>query len=169
MQLQNEIDSLGSSNIQIRNWKEEADECWALSTQNAPLTTILEIGLFESSQRLALDARGWLETSGTSVQMAFTLYICRSIPQIIIKHYELSFRQCSIESRASPSSASCVETVSITRQNNTTNVSGDLRIPFRKFTNRNISPNNQLERDLFTPGHKLQRLGEKVWRLQGFI
>ncbi|KAK9319780.1 hypothetical protein V1517DRAFT_31319 [Lipomyces orientalis] len=62
MNLEHEVEPLGSTTVQIGNWKKEADECWALSTQNTQIKAVLEIGLSESSRRLALDARGWLET-----------------------------------------------------------------------------------------------------------
>ncbi|KAL4921822.1 hypothetical protein BDW62DRAFT_218485 [Aspergillus aurantiobrunneus] len=137
MQLQDEIDELG-----------KADERWALSIQNTPLTTILEIGLSELSERLALNAKGWLETSNISVQVAITLDICRSIPRIIIKRYGICPRCYSIETRASPTSASCVQAISINRQNNITTVSCDLKIPFREFAGRDINPSSRRERDL---------------------
>ncbi|KAK9241876.1 hypothetical protein V1506DRAFT_525062 [Lipomyces tetrasporus] len=69
MNLEHEVEPLGSTTVQIGDWKKEADECWAVSTQNTQITTILEIELSESSRRLALEARGWLETRGSLVQV----------------------------------------------------------------------------------------------------
>ncbi|PTU20048.1 hypothetical protein P175DRAFT_0264353 [Aspergillus ochraceoroseus IBT 24754] len=82
MQLQDEIRSLGSSTVQIGNWIKEADESWAPPPPAPPLLPGIQsqlswrVGLWESASRLALDARGWLETSGLHF-----LTVCRDLPQ----------------------------------------------------------------------------------------
>ncbi|KAE8372174.1 hypothetical protein BDV26DRAFT_274624 [Aspergillus bertholletiae] len=169
MELKKEIRSRGSTTVRIGNWVKEADESWVLTTNNSPITTTLEIGLSESSQKLATDARGWLETNGTTVQVALTMAINRSRPQVVINRYELSPPQSITRTRASRSVACCVETINITRGNNTTAASGGLTIPFKKFTGRDMNPNNPLERDLFIPDYKLGELAEVVWEPQGFV
>jgi hypothetical protein len=169
MNLEDEVEPLGSTTVQIGIWKKEADECWAPSARNTQLSAIFEVGLSESSRRLSLDARGWLETSGSSVKVVITLKIDRNIPQITIKRWELCAQQYSIATRASPVSASCTDEISITRQNNTTTVAGDLSLPFQKVVGRAVDPNNILERDFLIPRQSLQRLAERVWRKQGFI
>ncbi|KAK9235658.1 hypothetical protein V1525DRAFT_255979 [Lipomyces kononenkoae] len=168
MNLEHEVE-LGSTTVQIGNWKKEADECWALSTQTTRITTILEIGLSESSRRLALEAREWLETRDSLVQVAITLKIDRDIPKITIKCWELCAGQYSISTRASPASASCTDEISITNQNNITVVSRDLSLPFQKVVGRAVDPNNNLERDFLITRRSLRRVAERVWRRQGFI
>jgi hypothetical protein len=79
MNLENEIDSLRSSTMQIGNWRKEADECWGPSTQNLQLNAVLEIGLSESSQRLALDAHGSLEANGSTFVWSKHLNLSNSL------------------------------------------------------------------------------------------
>ncbi|KAL1966543.1 hypothetical protein VTN77DRAFT_4465 [Rasamsonia byssochlamydoides] len=167
MNLRNEIDSLGSTTVQIGNWKKQADECWAPSQQATQLSAILEIGLSELAQRLAADARGWLETTGSTIEVAITMKVDRNNPQITIRLWERGPRLSLIVTRQSPTTAHCIDQIEITRTNNTTIVTGDLTLPFRKVVGR--VPNNPLENDFLIPRQKLQQVAEKVWRKQGFI
>jgi hypothetical protein len=128
---------------------------------------ILEIGLTESARRLALDARGWLETTGSTIEVAITMKIDRNNPHITIRYWERGPRLSHIATCQSPMSARCMDEITITRVNNTTTVSGDLTVPFQKVLGRN--PTVPLERDFLIPRQKLQRIAEKVWRKQGFI
>lgn len=77
MGLEREIKPLGSATVHIRNWKTEADECWATKRLSGHLNAILKIRLLETSARLTLDARGWLETRGSSIPVAITLNMVR--------------------------------------------------------------------------------------------
>ncbi|KAL4943630.1 hypothetical protein BDV06DRAFT_189533 [Aspergillus oleicola] len=56
----------------LGNWAKEPDACWAPESTD-DLTVVLEVGASESAPRLAINARGWLETPGTTVKACITI------------------------------------------------------------------------------------------------
>jgi hypothetical protein len=105
------------------------------------LTNYLEIGLSESARKLAIDARGWLETVGSTVQLVIAAKISRDSPEIIIQLWELQPRSYSIRTRASPPSAKCTKEIWLSRMNNRTVVSDSLTLPFEKVVGRAAKKN----------------------------
>jgi hypothetical protein len=71
------------------------------------------------------------------------MIVDRDTPDISIQRWELPGTQHDMPRVAIP-----VQTVTTTRSNNTTDVSGDLNLPFREFVGRDIDPNSVVERDL---------------------
>lgn len=88
MQADDDMDPLGSSTVTVRNWTREADCCWLAST-NPQLSFVVEVGLSESSQHLALAARGWLESRSSSVQLVVTIAINRENPELVLKTIDI--------------------------------------------------------------------------------
>lgn len=152
----------GSTTAQIGNWTKEADKIWK-SVQNMQMTTILQVGSSESSQILALDARGWLETKGSSVQFAIVLEIDRNTSQITIKRWERC-QQSSNTTQALPKSAIRTDEISINYHNNMTTVTGDLSLLLEKLVGRKVNTNNSLERDFVIPRRSLQAIRESLER-----
>ncbi|KAL4766517.1 uncharacterized protein BDW70DRAFT_126143 [Aspergillus foveolatus] len=66
----------------LSNWAKEPDACWAAESME-DLTGVLEVGASESAPRLAINARGRLETPGTTVKACFTINISRANNLII--------------------------------------------------------------------------------------
>jgi hypothetical protein len=169
MDLDDELDDLGSTTLRFGSFSKEADGCWAPALQSTNPTLVLEIGLSESSRQLAIDAQGWLESRGSTVKLAVIMKINRDDPEIVVRRWELRPRQSSIRTRASPLSASCTQEVRMFRSNNTTMVTGDMILPFQKVVGRLVDPNNPQEQDFTITQQKFQKLAEKVWRKQRFI
>ncbi|KAH8705065.1 hypothetical protein BGW36DRAFT_353490 [Talaromyces proteolyticus] len=167
MNVMRELDSLGTSTVTIGNWTKQADECWAPKAQDTNLRVIFEIGLSESSRHLAMDARGWLETQGSTIELAITMIVDQSNPSITIQLWEKDVRQYNIRTRNRPEQAYCVQEMTIVHQNNGTIVSQNLVLPFKAFLGRD--PQDAIERDLILTRSRLQTLAEDIWRKQRFI
>ncbi|CEJ59508.1 hypothetical protein PMG11_08132 [Penicillium brasilianum] len=179
MNLLQHIDPLGSTTIPVGNWKKEADCSWGPASVNTGPSFVVEVGLSESTRHLALDAHGWLETPSSSVQLAVTINITRTNPEIVLRRWELTPRRYSVRTRSSPSSAQCTALIKISRTNNATSVTGEfyvngtatatrqLNLPFAKITGRNPQP--PLERDFVIPEQALENFAEGIWRRQGLL
>jgi hypothetical protein len=168
MDLDDELDALGSTTVRFGSFSKEADGCWGPALQSTKPTLVLEIGLSESSRQLAIDARGWLELRGSAAQLVVIIKINRDNPEIVAQCWELRPRQSSISTRASSLSASYTQEVRMFRSNDTTMVTGDMILSFSKVVGRLIDLNNPREQDFTITQQKFQKLAEKVWRKQGF-
>lgn len=82
------------------------------------------------------------------------MIVDRDTPDITIQRWELPDTQPDMPRVAIP-----VQTITMTRSNNTTDVSGDLNLPFREFVGRDIDPNSAVERDLRITRQRLSKLG----------
>lgn len=179
MDLDDEVDTLNTMTVTIGSWKKQADCCWAPASQSTALSLVAEVGLSESSQKLAIDARGWLEISTLSVQLVITIEINRQTPEVIIHRWELRPRQYPLSTRSSPFSARRTATLKLSHTNNATSVTGEsqtdnttttvtqLDLPFEKVVGR--PPNPPHERDFVISEQQLRKFGEKIWRKQGFL
>jgi hypothetical protein len=87
MGLRWELDTLITPTISIGDWYRVADCCWSPAGKNPSL--VLEVGLSESSEKLASTAKGWLGTPGSSVQMVVTIDINRDKARVLITLWEL--------------------------------------------------------------------------------
>ncbi|KAJ5562827.1 hypothetical protein N7461_001588 [Penicillium sp. DV-2018c] len=114
-----------STTVTIGNREKGADCCWAPTSTNARLSFVVEVGLSESTRQLALDARGWLETSSSSVKHVVTISIKRENPEIILHRRELVPRGYGVLTRSSSLSARCTSFLKLSRTNNTTSVTGE--------------------------------------------
>ena len=105
MNLDDEVEPLGSTTVTLGSWKKEADCSWAPGSRGIEFTLVVEVGLLESARRLDLDARGWLESSGSPVKIVVTININRTNPEIIIHRWELLPRDYLVSTGSSAGSA----------------------------------------------------------------
>ena len=140
---------------------------------------MVEVGLSESTRRLALNALAWLEAHSSSVKLVVTVSINRDRPEIILHRWELATRGYGVSTRSSPLTARRTAFLTLSRTNNTTSVTGEsyvngvstaiteLDLPFDKVVNR--PPRQPLERDLVLRAQELRGFAEDIWRVQGLL
>ncbi|KAJ5281418.1 hypothetical protein N7478_006790 [Penicillium angulare] len=175
-----EVKPLGSTTVTVGNWKKEADCCWAPDLTNPRrLSFVMEVGLSESARRLALDARGWLETYSSSVKLVVTIGIKRETPEIVFHRWELISREYGVQTRSSPPQAHRTAFLKLSRTNNATIITGEsylngtitattqLDLSFDKIVNR--PPHQPLERDLVVSEQELRSFAEDIWIGQGLL
>ncbi|EAW13241.1 uncharacterized protein ACLA_016870 [Aspergillus clavatus NRRL 1] len=180
MNVDNDMSSLGSTTVTVGNWTKEADCCWAPASPNVRLSFVVEVGLSESARKLALDARGWLETYSSPVKLVVTISINRDTPEIILHRWELAPPQgYRVITRSGSIPARRTAFLKLSRTNNTTSVTGEsdrngttttttqLDLPFDKIVGR--PPHQPLERDLMITEHELRRFAEDIWIHQSFL
>ncbi|KAJ5744065.1 hypothetical protein N7533_008935 [Penicillium manginii] len=179
MNVHREVKPFGSTTVEIGNWKKEADCCWAPALTNTRLSLVVEVGLSESARRLALNARGWLETYSSSVKLVITIGIKRETPEIIFHRWELVSRGYGVQTRSSPLPAYRTAFLKLSRTNNTTIVTGEsylngtitattqLDLSFNKVVGR--PPHQPLERDLVISEQELRIFAEDIWGEQNFL
>jgi hypothetical protein len=171
MGLDTELDLLGTTSIHYGSFSKRADACLGLvGSDPIHLTTILEVGLSESSPKLTLDAQGWLLSNGSTVQIAITIEISRSRPEIVVRCWEHAPCLHDHKTPRKPSqSAVCRQEVSITYTNNATVVTGPITLSFQKVVGRPINPSHPQETDFAISANDLTKMAEKVWKRQKFI
>lgn len=164
-----ELDALRSTTVEIGSFKKEADAAWGPRGRDTILNLILEIGLSESRPHLSMDARGWLETPTSTVQVAVLVGINRTQPEIEIRRFELAPpRRYHVATRASPDSAICTQAIRVHRVNGTTVVNGGaLVLPFDKVLGR--PPRTPAEGNITISVADLQFYAEGIWLKQRFI
>ncbi|KAL2814946.1 hypothetical protein BJX63DRAFT_390884 [Aspergillus granulosus] len=181
MNLDEELDALGSMTVSIGNWMKEADCCWAPPppSKKPKISFVVEIGLSESMPHLALGAHGWLETPTSSVNLVVTIAIRSNHPEIILQQWELPTCRSNVVTRSSPILAHRTAFIKLSRINNTTSVTGEsymngttanitqMDLPFNKILNR--PPNPPLERDFVISAQELRRFAEEVWGMQELL
>jgi hypothetical protein len=175
MGLSNDLISVLTAQQSYNGVRKCPDNQWGLQPlpqhQFAP-SLILECGYSESPlPRLAIDARWWLESSQSPVEMVITIKICHGNAKIIVQKWELGTRRQGSYSNARANSPLAVKTgeVSISRQNNNTVVSGTIVLPFDKIFRRPPNPAQPLEGDIMFTVQDLETIAEQTWRIQGFM
>jgi hypothetical protein len=165
MGLRGELDPIGETGIRFGDFMKEPNAGWARLSQTPNPSFVLETGLSESSGRLVLDARGWLESIGSTVQIAVTMMVNRKKPEIVVQRWEVLPRV--YYTRACLSPTSCTQEVRSHYSNQTIMVTGDLVIPFNKVVGR---PANQpSEQDFVITQQELKLISRKVWNVQNFL
>ncbi|KAJ5994947.1 hypothetical protein N7481_001924 [Penicillium waksmanii] len=179
MNVHNDVLPFGSTTVTVGNWKKEADCCWAPASTNARPSFVMEVGLSESARRLALDARGWLETPSSSVKLVVTISIKPNTPEIVLHRWELVSRGYGILTRSSPLSACHTAFLKLSRTNDATIVTGEsymngtntattqLNLSFDKVVGR--PPHQPLEKDLRISEQELKSFAEKIWSAQSLL
>lgn len=179
LKINDEVRIFGSATVDVGNWTKEADCCWAPSVSSARLSFVVEVGLSNSTRKLCLDARSWLETPSSSVKVVITIVINHSNPEVTIRRWELVSREAGAVTRASPLQASCTTMLRVSRSNNTTSMTGEsqltgvhtnttrLTLPFDKIVGR--SPRQPLERDILISEQQLRSFAERIWEAQGLF
>lgn len=176
MEIDNEMDLLGSPAVHLGNWQREADLSWGGPRPPPKLSLVLQVGSSESARRLCLDARSWLETPSSSVKFVFTIEIDHSNPEIILRCWELVPQRAGMLMQSSTFSAGCTAVFKFSRTNNTIYMIGEsnmnetptpttqLVLPFEKIVGR--PPYQPREGDLVISDQQLKLFAEKVWRWQ---
>jgi hypothetical protein len=179
MNVYDDVLPLGSTTVTVGNWKKEADSCWAPASTNARLSFVVEVGLSESARRLALNARGWLETHSSSVKLIVTISIKRETPEIVLHRWELVSRGYGVLTRASPLSARRTAFLRLSRTNDATLITGEsymngtitattqLDLSFEKVVGR--PPHQTLEKDFVITEQELKSFAEKIWSMQSLL
>lgn len=179
MNLRGSIWPSGSTTVTVGNWKKEADSSWSPVSQFPNLSFAMEVGLSESTRRLALDARGWLETPSSSVELMVTIDITRHTPEITLHRWERAPRVYGLQTRSQPVSANRTGFITLSRANNVTAVAGQVNVngipaaithlplPFDKIMGRDPQP--PLERDFILSNQELRLFAEAIWGVQGFM
>ncbi|KAJ5110285.1 hypothetical protein N7532_002930 [Penicillium argentinense] len=176
-----EIEPSGSVIVNFDNWTNEADSCFSPTTPDTdpPLTFIVEVGLAESVGHLTLDARGWLESESSTVQLALTISIPRDKAEVVFQQWERDTRGLNTRTRSHFSAARIITSVKLSRANNETSVTGEsyvneasfpttqLALPLEKILNR-TSVNSQ-RRDLVISEEKLRCFAETIWKRQSLM
>jgi hypothetical protein len=169
MSLHDQVHLLGAARVQFGDFIKEPDVSWAPEILFPNPICVLEIGLSESAPRLAIDARGWLESPSSTVKLAIIIKVNRTTPKIIFNRWELVTRQDPPRTRFSYPTASCVQTARASYLNGSTTVTGGFILPFEKLVGRPANQNNPIEQDFIFTQQDLQTLSEKVWKLQGLL
>lgn len=179
MRVDREVRPLGSTTVTSGDWVKEADSCWAPVTTLPKLSFVVEVGLSESSRQLSLSAHGWLESRSSPVQLVLTISIKRHEPEIVLRRWELAHAANGIRTRASPLSAHCTASLTLSRINDTTSVTGEsyingantpiiqLSLPFSNIVGR--PPRSRLERDLVITEQELKSFAEDIWCIQTLL
>ncbi|KAF9886862.1 hypothetical protein FE257_010985 [Aspergillus nanangensis] len=138
--------------VQCGSWTQEADDLWEVGR----FTAVIEAGLVEAAGSLELSIRKWLAPENSSVQTVFALDWNRDEPHININLWERS-------------SDSPTSTVSLTREEDTTQISGTLKLRFERFSGRAPTPEEKLKGWIVISQWSLIQFAESFWRIQGFV
>lgn len=85
MNIRREVKPYGSVTTTIGNWTKEPDCSW--SPAKGRINCVVEVGLSESTRHLSFDARYWLETHSSSVELVVTITVNRDHPEIIFNRW----------------------------------------------------------------------------------
>jgi hypothetical protein len=159
-----ELDLLGTTKVRYRNFHKRPDACIGpVGSTPVILNFVIEVGVSESSPRLAINAEKWLLLPGSAVQIAVTVEASRTRPEIVICCWEC------VSTRSNTQSAVCTQRVTISYTNNTTAVTEPITLPFQKVVGRPIDPSRPQEQNFVLTANDLAVVAEKVWRRQNFI
>ncbi|KAL4818653.1 hypothetical protein BDW67DRAFT_157064 [Aspergillus spinulosporus] len=172
MGIYDEVLPLASPLTVLDNWAKEPDACWAPeSTGN--LTVVLEVGASESAPRLAIDAKAWLETPGTTVKACIIIDISQA-NSLIIEVWQLGRRAYTVSSRNLPSPAMRVQHVEIfdgevepqihgwkTDQDSGVAFTDEIRLEFAILAGR--PPATNLEQDVVMDRSILIAFAKRFW------
>ncbi|KAK2842937.1 hypothetical protein FQN49_005973 [Arthroderma sp. PD_2] len=176
--IQHQIDSmglgdevLGTSPFQVKSttgqWVKEGDGGFVRANDQKWPIVAIEIGLFESESKLAIDAQGWLEIDGSKTKIVLTAKLNRRRPQITFQRWEHHLPSYRPITRHFHPTGSAVEEVVATHEGGVTRVNGNITIPFEKLFGRaRRGPN---ERDVVVDRVAFTQMCERAWRAQEFM
>lgn len=181
MRVKHECLIQSSPETHLGNWTKEPDTSWGpKATGN--LQFVLEVGVSESAQRLAIDARGWLETPGTTVRTVVTISLGNYDDDNVIEKPITIGVYNAYPTGSRNMSHSAFQTVSITisRPPGATmptlsgvlkdpvtqaeTLTDEIRLSFEMFVGR--SPNGGSEGDIILTKNLLLEFAEDVWGQQ---
>ncbi|KAF3482648.1 uncharacterized protein GIQ15_01972 [Arthroderma uncinatum] len=142
----------------------EPDDSFTPNGREWPSLTI-EVGLSERPNKLAIDARGWLEAKGSETQVVITANIDQTVPQITFHKWELVAEACRA-TRSSLTLGETTEKVICKLENGVIEVSGQINIPFKKLVGR--EKQTDTEYDIVLTRADLAEICKPAWDAQNF-
>lgn len=135
MGIEDDVAACSSPLTAVGRWRKEPDACWIPTGANQP-TVVTEVGLSESASQLIQDARGWLETAGSSTRIAFTISVSRNSYRVTIGAWELANRASSITTRSSSMTATRISSIILSRASGSseTTITGESFDPITRLT-----------------------------------
>ncbi|KAL4784101.1 hypothetical protein BJX76DRAFT_367850 [Aspergillus varians] len=154
------------------NWAKEPNACWAPESTD-DLSVVLEVGASESAPQLAIDARGWLETPGTTVKICITIDLGPE-NNLTIDMWRLGRRVYTVSSRNLPSPAIRMQHVKILHGETGPEIHGwkidqstgaipthEIRLDFTTFVGRPAV--TDFEQDIVIDRNRLIKFANKFW------
>lgn len=167
MNLIDRLINKGRTRVKYSSFVKEPDSSWSLFRMEFP-TLVLEVGLSEAVNQLAIEAHGWLEADGSETHVAITAKINRTTPQLVFELWERDAgRTGSMTRGVNMASAFRSQRVEISHSHGVTQVSGEIVIPFEKVLCRPAQAAN--ERDFTFTKQELENIANKVWVYQQFM
>lgn len=165
--LDSELIASGSSRATSSDGKfvKEADAAWVLSSNTEWPVIVLETGLSEAENKLAIDAQGWLEAASSKTKVVVTAKIHRDRPIIVFKLWQ----RHDVARRLSSHyiMAANTQRAEVAYVNGATTASGRLEIPLAEvFPDRYL---NHHQKSVVIEAHNLQDIAERVWKTQHFL
>ncbi|EFE39435.1 hypothetical protein TRV_05832 [Trichophyton verrucosum HKI 0517] len=167
MGLQYELIAMNESEIKNLNetWRKQPGLSFALADHIHWPVLVIETGMSEGQQKLAIDAQGWLEAQGSDTKAVITINIDKHSPHITFQRWEHEDTRHTTRSRHPHGSV--VQTVEVFHKGVTTRATGELIIPFEKVFGR--VRHGRKEADIIITKNQLIRLGQLVWAEQRFM
>ena len=167
MGVEYELVAMNESEIQNLNktWRKQPDLAFALDGHTRWPVLVIETGMLESQQKLAIDAQGWLEAQGSETKVVITINIDKHSPRITFQRWEHAYIQHA--TRSHHPHGSVVQTAEVFHKGVTTRATGELIIPFEKVFGR--VRHGRKEGDIIVTKNQLIRMGELVWPEQSFM
>ncbi|GIK03242.1 hypothetical protein Aspvir_007311 [Aspergillus viridinutans] len=176
MLVSGEFISLSSPLTVLGSWAKEPDAAWSPeSTGN--LTVVLEVGDSESAQQLAINARGWLESPGTTAETCITIDLSEE-NNLTIDVWRLDRRVYAVSTRRLPSPAVRVQHVKILNGDAGPQIDGwkmdenmgeiptdEIQLDFAMFVGRRAT--TSIEQDIVISRDLLMAFANRFWRRQG--
>ncbi|KAL4908199.1 hypothetical protein BDW74DRAFT_147036 [Aspergillus multicolor] len=164
---------LGSPLTRIGNFAKEPDACWVTESLGK-ITLVLDTGISETSRQLAVDAHGWLESSGSSVQSCLTMNLGPN-SSVTIDVWARGAREYANSPRHQSPYAMIVQHIELTRSDNGADVRGwtlnpdsstsftdVLVLDFELFTGR--SPQKAIEKNVILDRNALSNVALRFWK-----
>ncbi|EFE31133.1 uncharacterized protein ARB_02002 [Trichophyton benhamiae CBS 112371] len=167
MGVEYELVSMNESEIHSLNktWRKQPDLAFGLEGHTRWPVLVIETGMSETQQKLAIDAQGWLEAQGSDTKAVITINIDKHSPHITFQRWEHEDTRHATRSRHPHGSV--VQTVEVFHKGVTTRATGELIIPFEKVFGR--VRHGRKEADIIITKNQLIRLGQLVWAEQRFM
>ncbi|EZF34326.1 hypothetical protein TMEN_6280 [Trichophyton mentagrophytes] len=167
MGVEYELVSMNESEIQSLNktWRKQPDLAFGLDGHTRWPVLVIETGMSETQQKLAIDAQGWLEAQGSDTKVVITMNIDKHSPRITFQRWEHAYTRHA--TRSHHPHGSVVQTVEVFHKGVNTRATGELIIPFEKVFGR--MRRGRKEADIIITKNQLIRLGELVWAEQRFM
>lgn len=171
MDVSNEFLTLASPLTVLDNWAKEPDACWSPES-TGDLTVVLEVGAsLESAARLAIDAKTWLESPGTTVKACITIDLSGA-NNITIDVYTISTRN-RLSRAIQAQHAEIVNSSEMgpkiygwaTNENTDSSPTDEIRLDFAMFVGRPAT--TAREKDIIIDRNLLIQFANRFWYHQG--